>query len=370
MKKMYLKSVQQKGHIFYAMVADPREIAALIKRVEAEEVQESQRPWNKKKVQEIVAYVMGHLTLDKKKYKVNGLIPNAPIINLIGEFEILHDENDNPYILFPETKEELKEFKGYIEVIDGQHRILAFAADLRDPLFSDDTPYEMIYSVFCKLTEDEKKELFMVTNEKQSQISGNLLRLMRKKLCLLGENEQYFDLVYKMHVEEISPLKDRIMIGAAKIKGGYKEKQLSQILENSNIYVHLEKEGFDTINSKCKLLSLYLKSWESVYSVSFQSPTNLTITKIGGIRYIIFILPAFLKILKNNKTKIEEKAFKDLIRKLPIATGITDVFTDPITSMAFRAGSAIEKMAVEHGEMLINYTTTTEPDFDLSEGFK
>ena len=370
MKKMYLKSVQQKGHIFYAMVADPREIAALIKRVEAEEVQESQRPWNKKKVQEIIAYVMGSLTLDRKKYKVNGLIPNAPIINLIGKFEVLYDDNDMPYILFPETEEELKEFNGYIEVIDGQHRILAFAPDLRDPLFSDDTVYEMIFSTFFKLTEDEKKELFMVTNEKQTKMENNLLRLMRKKLCLLGQNEKYFDLVCKMNTEEISPLKGRVMLGANKIKKGYKEKQLSQILEKSEVYDRLEEEGFDTINSKCKLLSLYLKSWESVYSVSFQSPTNLTITKIGGIRYIIFILPAFLKILKNNKTKIEEKSFKDLIRKLPIATGITDVFTDPITSMAFRAGSAIEKMAVEHGEMLINYTTTTEPDFDLSEGFK
>ena len=74
--------------------------------------------------------------------------------------------------------------------------------------------------------------------------------------------------------------------------------------------------------------------------------------------------------LKNNKTKIEEKSFKNLIRKLPLATGITDVFNDPITSTAFRAGSAIEKMAVEHGKMLISYTSTTKPDFDLSEGFK
>ena len=370
MRKIYLTPVHQKNHIFHSMVVDPRQIASVIKRVEADVIQENQRPWNKKMVMEIVAYVMGYLTLEKKKYKVNGLIPNAPIINLIGKFDILHDENESPYILFPETEEELEEYNGQIEVIDGQHRILAFAPDLRDPLFSDNTPYEMIFSVFCKLTEEEKKELFMVTNEKQTKISDDLLRLMRKMLCLLGDNEKYFDLVNKMNIEEVSPLKGRIMIGAAKIKKGYKEKQLSQILENSTVYDRLEKEGFDTINSKCKLLSLYLSAWESVYKVSFQSPANLTITKIGGIRYIMFLLPAFLDILKTSKTKIEEKSFKDLIRKLPIATGITDVFTDPITSMAFRAGSAIEKMAVEHGEMLINYTTTTEPDFNLAEGFK
>ena len=370
MKKIYLTPVHQKNHIFYTMVADPREIVTVMKRAEAEEVQESQRPWSKKQVMEIVAYVMGYLTLDKKKYKVIGLIPNEPIINLIGKFDILHDKNDNPYILFPETEAETKEYKGHIEVIDGQHRILAFAPDLRDPLFSDDTPYEMIFSVFCKLTEEEKKELFMVTNEKQKKIGDDLPRLMRKMLCLLGDSEKYFDLVNKMNTEEVSPLKGRIMVGASKIKKGYKEKQLSQILENSAVYDRLEEEGFDTINSKCKLLSLYLSAWENVYKVSFQSPANLTITKIGGIRYIMFLLPAFLDVLKTSKTKIEEKSFKELVRKLSLATGIADIFNDPVTSMTFRAGSAIEKMAIEHGKMLINYTSTTKPDFDLSEGFK
>jgi len=370
MKKIYLKSVRQKNNTFYAMIADAREIANLMKRVKADEVQESQRPWSKKKVLEIIAYVMGNLTIDRKKYKAKGLIPNAPIINLVGKFEILYDENDNPYVLFPETAEEIKKFKGHIEVIDGQHRILAFAPDLRDPLFSDDVPYEMIFSTFFKLTEDEKKELFMVTNEKQTKIENNLLRLMRKKLCLLGDTEKYFDLVCKMNTEDISPLKGRIMLGANRVKKGYKEKQLSEILEKSSVYDRLEEEGFDTINSKCKLLSLYLKSWESVYKISFQTPANLTITKISGIRYIIFLLPAFLDILKRSKTKIEEKSFKELIQKLSLATGIPDVFCDPICLTSFRAGSAIQKMAEEHGKMLIKYTTTTKSDFDLSEGFK
>lgn len=105
---------------------------------------------------EIVEYVMGRLTLDKQKFSVNGLIPNAPIINLIGKFEILYD-GDSPYILFPETEEEQAAYQDCLEVIDGQHRLLAFAPDLRDPLFSDDTPYEMIFSVFYKLTESEKR---------------------------------------------------------------------------------------------------------------------------------------------------------------------------------------------------------------------
>jgi len=370
MKKIYLKSVNQKGHVFYAMVANPSEIATLMKRSKAAEVQENQRPWDKKKVQEIVEYVMGHLTLDRKKHKASGLIPNSPIINLIGKFEILHDENDIPYILFPETEEEIKEFNGYIEVIDGQHRILAFAPDLKDPLFSDDTPYEMIFSVFCKLTEDEKKELFMVINQKQTKIENNLLRLMQKALSLLGNGEEYFDLVCKMNTEEISPLKGRIMVGANKVKNGYKEGQLSKILEESSTYDRLEAEGFDTINSKCRLLSTYLRAWESVYKVSFQSTSVSTPTKISGIRYAIHLLPGCFDILKNSKTSPSEKSFKEIIQQLPLATGIPDVFTDPVASLAFRAGGATSTLAKEHSTMLVKYITATMPTFDLSKEFK
>ena len=370
MKKIYVTPVNQKNHIFYTMVADPREIVPVMKRTESDVVQESQRPWSKGKVQEIVEYVMGRLTLDKQKYNVNGLIPNAPIVNLIGKFEILHDDNDTPYILFPETEEELKAYAASLEVIDGQHRLLAFAPDLRDPLFSDDTPYEMIFSVFYKLTEEEKKESFMVTNEKQTKIENNLLRLMRKALSLLGNNEEYFDLACKMNTEEISPLKGRIMVGASKVKKGYKEGQFSKILESTDAYSRLETEHFDSISSKCKLLSTYLKAWETVYKVSYQNPSDSTLTKISGIRYVMYLLPAIFDILKGNKTKPTEKSFKDIIQMLPLATGIPDVFTDPATSLAFRGGGATVKLAKEHSTMLIRYATATKPDFDLSEGFK
>ena len=370
MKKMYLNPVHQKNHIFYSLIADPRKIVTVIKRVEADVIQENQRPWSKNKVLEIVSYVMGHLSLDKKKYKVNGLIPNAPIINLIGNFDILHDENDNPYILFPETEEELKEYKGQIEVIDGQHRILAFAPDLRDPLFSDDTCYDMIFSTFFRLTEEEKKELFLVSNEKQTKIENNLLRLMRKALSLLGSNEEYFDLVCKMNAEEISPLKGRVMIGASKVKKGYKEGQLSKILESSDAYSRLESENFDTINSKCKLLSTYLKAWENIYGVSFQKPSNATLTKISGIRYIMYLLPAFFDILREQDVDPTDKSFKDIIQKLPLATGIADVFNDPTTSLAFRGGGATVKLAKEHSTMLVKYATATKTKRDFSEAYK
>lgn len=114
MKKYILTPVTQKNHTFYSMVADPREIVTAVKRAEAEEAQENQRPWSKKKVLEIVEYVMGRLTLDKQKFSSQRIVPNAPIINLIGKFEILYD-GDSPYILFPETEEEQAAYQDCLE---------------------------------------------------------------------------------------------------------------------------------------------------------------------------------------------------------------------------------------------------------------
>lgn len=82
-----------------------------------------------------------------------------------------------------------------------------------------------------------------------------------------------------MNTEEISPLKGRIVVGSGKIRKGYKELQLSKILEDSSVFQRLEAENFDSLDSKCKLLSTYLYAWEHVYGVSFQAPTDATLTK-------------------------------------------------------------------------------------------
>ena len=119
-----------------------------------------------------------------------------------------------------------------------------------------------------------------------------------------------------------------------------------------------------------KLLSAYLKAWESTYKVSFQKPSSSALTKISGIRYAMYLLPACFDILTSTKTLPSEKAFKNIIQKLPLATGISDVFTDPATSLAFRGGGATVKLAKEHSTMLVKYATATTPKFDLSEGFK
>lgn len=360
MKKVMLYPVRQKNVTFYAMVADPRNIAAVMKRAKAAESQENQRPWSLSKVKEIALFVMGWMRVGATNHRVLGLLPNAPIISFAENLEVQHDTNtDTYYVMFPETAEEFAQYANSIEIIDGQHRVLAFADDLRDPEFSNGTRYEMIFSVFPPLGVEEKKELFMVTNEKQTKVESNLLRLFKKQLHLLDDDEKLFDLVSRLNAEDYSPLKGRVIIGSDAIPKGYKEMQLSKILDKSGIYEKLARSTGENEMKMCKGLSLYLQAWESVYQVSYKNPGKETLTKIAGLRYVLYMFSDILDILKDQNKPATKEAFEELIRKLPEAIKVNDVFTSEETSLAFRGEGATVKLAKEHGKALVAHMRAT-----------
>ena len=57
MKRIYLQKITQHGEICYIGKIDPRELVKVCTKVEMSEVQDAQRPLNKKRVQEISKYV-------------------------------------------------------------------------------------------------------------------------------------------------------------------------------------------------------------------------------------------------------------------------------------------------------------------------
>lgn len=357
MKKIPLYPVHQKNYTFFAMVADPRDIARVMKRAKAAESQENQRPWSKSKVKEIARFVTGWMRIGANTHAVMGLLPNSPIISFADNLQIVQaPAADSYYVMFPETKEEFACYENSIEVIDGQHRVLAFADDLRDPDFSDGTRYEMIFSVFQPLGVSEKKEIFMITNEKQTKVESNLLRLFKKQLQLLDDDEKLFDLVSRLHTEDYSPLKGRIIIGSDSIPKGYKEGQLSKILDKSGIYEKLARTTGDDELKMCKGLSLYLQAWETVYQVSFKNPGKDTLTKISGLRYILYLFSDMLDILKDQNKLATKASFEELIRLLPAATDTDNVFKSNETALAFRGEGATVKLAKDHGKALVNHT--------------
>lgn len=368
MRSIELRPVRQKNTTFYVMVDDPRQVVRVTKWVKEKEVQEAQRPWRLEKVKEIAAFVAGRLHMSDA-YRATGLLPNAPILNIADKLEIRMDEGTGrAYLLFPETEEEFAAYQDSIEAIDGQHRLLAFAEDLRDPALSDEITYQMIFSVFDRLSTNEKKELFMVTNEKQTKVDTNLLRLLKKALNLLGDDEAVFDLVVQMNTEDFSPLKGRIMVGAESITKGYKEGQLSKILIRSNAYDKLNKLTDGDQNLMCKGLSNYLRAWEEIYQVSFRLPEKETLTKISGIRYIIYLLPDILDILERKNQVVTVENFRKLIELFPAITETENVFKDDQLSLAFRGEGATIKLAREHGKELYIYTQQQTKGFNPFHG--
>ena len=87
MKRYNLSKVVQKGKEFYVLVADPRVIVKMLVNYKSGEEQDTQRPWEEKRVREIARYVSGKFKDDDNK-KAIGLIPNAPILNVKSKISL------------------------------------------------------------------------------------------------------------------------------------------------------------------------------------------------------------------------------------------------------------------------------------------
>ncbi len=323
MKRYNLTKVHQNGKEFYVLVADPRVIVQLLPQYNPGEEQDVQRPWEEKRVREIARYVAGKFK-DDENIKSIGLIPNTPLLNAKGKIKLEVDE-EGSYVMLPENETEVKSYKETIEPIDGQHRIRAFMQEYIDVDFADSSEYEMCFSLFFQLSKREKQELFMITNEKQLKVSNNLLRMYKRELNLLKGDEVVYDLVCVLNNEDFSPLRGRIMIGSKKITKGYQESQVSKILNKSDVYRQLSVLVNDDHDKMAKIVSNYLVAWEQVYGVSFQDPGKETLTKISGLRYVLFIFPAVLDIIGQRQKPATTKEFKKIIEMLPDALETDDV---------------------------------------------
>lgn len=340
MKKVYLTKIRQKGIDFYSMVADPRLIAKMRKKYTAGEKQDVQRPWIEKKVRDIAQYASGHFKIDNKK--ALGLIPNSPILNFKKQIKIEEEKikclengkeitKDLYFVELPETEEEIEKYEGQIEIIDGQHRIIAFDDDYIDLKFSDDEQYEMNFSVFSDLNDNQRKEIFMVTNEKQDKVATNLLRYIRRSLGLLDESDnESYDILEILNSESSSPLYGRIMFGADKVKKGYSETQFTKILKlygSKKFYDNYVNEATEQQRKETfsQILINYFNAWEEAANISFLEPGKDTITKISGIRYLLCVFSDISTHLINQNKKLTKENYLSIIKLFPKALELENV---------------------------------------------
>lgn len=314
MPKIQALKYKQKDKDIYIFSADPGYIRKLVKISDISKSDKNfQRPFDERRIREIKRYLLGEDKLYKKGRDVyaKGFIPNSIVLNLSSKYKITKN-NDNFYIDFPE-KSNFKKYENTIEVIDGQHRLLAFDEECMKELQN----YKMCFVAFINLNENEKKEVFMVLNERQKTVDKNILLRQKKLLNLmLDEEETRYEIISKFNDDKSSPLYEKIIMAGEKIKYGLKAKQIDEIFEKSKIINKLINSKGQVDDKRYKLILNYFNAWKDVFEkIWFKG--NSTLTKISGFRFISYLFPSIFDILNNKEKKdFQVSAFKKIIEEI------------------------------------------------------
>lgn len=356
MKRIEIYKIQQRDVSFFIGKADPRDLIRLADDIQIGETQDAQRPLEKNHLKDISNYVgedngilPTSVLISTKQKNENGieLKVHSEVITITNSSQDT-EETIRYFIEMPETEAEYNSFKGTIDIIDGQHRIFSFKEGFRSPELKNDDIYEMVFCLFITPRIKERQKLFMVTNEKQKAVSGNLLLWLRAKLGLLSDTEKrFYGIITSLDIEDCSPLKGRIIQNAEKISKGYKAKELIKILNKAfpenNLII---SQQLDTDDKKVDAICTYLKGWEQYYNVSYQRPGKETITKISGLRYILWWFPTFWEQAVNERRALNNSFIEEMITEIQDSIGSDNMIFN--ISANFRGEGATDKAVKDH----------------------
>lgn len=341
MTKISLLPIHQKDKIFYSMVADPRVICALTKFNKTNEVQEYQRPWKEKKVKEIAKLVGGNMPLnpDAEKEKIQiakGIIPNCPILQLIDSKKIVK-EGESYFLLIGDSDEELFETP-----IDGQHRLMAFDPDYCS--IQDDETYEMCFIVFTKLSLNDKRELFIICNDKQDKVPKEVTLAQKQAMGLLSNDvDFYYSLVESLDKEVNSPYKDRLKINGEYIVSGLSPSSLVTFIKGSTFLSY-----FDDANKRDRFLT-YIFAWGDVFDEEMHDKKH-PLFKANGFNFIMMVAPDICEIFKTLHRPFTEENLKEILIKLKNICESESIFN----SSNFGGQTPSTNIAHEMGRKLID----------------
>ena len=362
MKKIKCLKYSQKDKKIFIFSADPNYIKKIVKISDISKSDSNfQRPFDERRIKEIKKYLLGQDKLYKKGRDIyaKGYIPNSIVLNLSKKYKVIKKGSDI-YINFPE-KSELKNYKNSIEIIDGQHRLLAFD----DECMAELKNYQMCFVAFMGLTSDEKKEVFMVLNERQKTVDKNIL-LRQKKLLhlLLDEEETRYEIISKLNDDKKSPFHNMIVMAGEKIKYGLKAKQIDEIFERSKLINKLIDSKGQITDKKYKILINYFSAWKKVFkNVWFKG--NNTLTKISGFRFISYLFPSIYDILYTKETKdFQISAFSKIIEEIRDNYFNEDFDTKKSENFQFfQEKSGTVKLAENIGKEIFEQNQDKDDDF-------
>ena len=322
MSKIKLMKIRQRNYEFFIMVADPRKIMRAITMPEHDVRQEIQRPWSEKRVLEISRYVAGNTNLAdgykgeelKKDHWSSGIIPNCPLLNLKVRDRIVKEGGE--YYL-----EILDGDTNLFDILDGQHRLMAFSDKYMDSEFNEDI-YETGFVVFKTLDQNLMREIFMICNNKQEQVKSDVLIYLMYQLGIVsGMKESNFKLVDMLNTEDSSPLQHRIKIGGEKIRNGLSATQIMKVVHNCGF---LKKLDTSDESIQMRAISEYIHAWYNECPGAHE--TGHTLRKISGIRYMMFLAPFVYDYCLNKQIKWNEEDLRSVLRTLNDSTGCFDSF--------------------------------------------
>ena len=348
MKKIYLQKITQHGEVCYIGKMDPRDLVRVAVKVEMSEMQDAQRPLNKKRVQDISKYVGDR-----------GILPNTlTLATKDNSFEIQKCD-DTPFycIDFPSEKSEFVAFQDKIDVMDGQHRLYSFLEDMCK--LSTDTTYEIGFTLYDKPTLAQRRSIFISCNEKQEKVSGNLLMWFKIQLDMATDDEKNFYSVVQRLNEEY-PLRGRIIMSAENIKNGVKAKEVMAIMKQAKINM-LAVNG-QTLNDeqKVKMICTYLSAWEKFASFKFATSKAKdagAAIKIAGLRYMLNLLPAIWEKAITTKRAFNEDFVQELLNQLATQLGVERdrFFTCDEHKLNFRDRTVTEIFALKSNSILVSF---------------
>lgn len=351
MKRIYLQKIVQHNTICYIGKANPQDLVKVATKIEVGEIQDAQRPLNKKRLREIGIYIES----DK------GILPNTlTLATKDKRFDVKALDENTYFIDFPNTKDEFPKYEDAIEVMDGQHRLYSFWDDFRK--IKDDVNYEIGFTLYIEPTLEDRRRIFISCNEKQEKVSGNLLMWFRKRLGMLNEEDAEL-LTLVEDLNNNTPLKGRIIMSAEKIKNGIKAKEIIAIFKKPKFRDMSVYERPFTRPEKFEVIRKYLKAWENVVGFSFQNPRKEdgAATKTAGLRYMLLLLPYIWQrtLDAQKKPKDFEEFFTSMLTELIGCYCVSKdkFFTCDENKLCFRDRTATEEFVKESVKKLQKRST-------------
>ena len=226
----------------------------------------------------------------------------------------------------------------------------------------------MCFVALVNLSSTEKKEIFMVLNERQKPIAKNILLRQKKLLNLLLEDEEVrYDVISKLNAEDDSPFQGRFIMAGEKIKYGLKANQIDEILRSSKALDKLVDAKNNMTEKNYKIIKNYFTAWSNVFK-NVWFVRNNTLTKSAAFRFICYLfsyVQEVLELISSDKGKKDFRiaAFEKVVIEIKDCHFNDEFDTDTAGHFQqFQERSGIAKLANIIGKELVEKYQGKEED--------